>query len=1159
MLLRVSAIGILLITSVFFYASFSGAQSLPSAQFDLHVKQAEQAISVQKYNEALLPLNNALQINPNSVYAHLLLGSVYEDLGKLQDAVESFQQADRLLPQQPLIYESLGRVYLKLNNVDSALEFANKAQVLDSKKASIHILLGNCYSKKKLIPAAIDAYKKAESLEPKSIASCLLGDALASARIFNEAIGHLEQCVSYRPNLSYAYFTLGICYSQVGRFTDSVDAYKKAVHYDPSKWYYYSNLGLAYLLVKDHNSALAAFLKALELNPQNAETHYQIGQCYSLQKNREQALKHFEQAIALDNSKARYWFSLGLIFAESGETKKAISSFTKAVDLEPNDANGHYWLALQLEADNDMQNALEEFNKSVSINPNHPYANYKLALNSLIKGNFEEAFQRVQIPEREYSKLGNKSKIAECHFFMGSVLFQMGKDIHAIQKLESALDLYEKESDLSGQALALNEMGNIYNQLGDYSKALMYLQRAYGLYETNSDYDGMVRVLGTQALTSYARAMHTDEVYTETISIAKKALKIGREQQLNFIDSLLPSISALGAAYWQNDDKSQVIELINETEPFKNKFQMPLSRFAFDVMIGKGYEQLDQLDLAELHLGRAVKALSEGNVKTLSAFIHAAYARLKEKTGELEEAHRLYDLAIKEHERFRGNTQTLSFKMAAGERMLTTYNEAIGFLINKKDYAGAFNLAERSKARSFLDLMGTKLASSESADNKLIEEERRLQFAMSKLEEQLAQASSAQSGQESPKVNTIKIELDNNRVLYNQLIERIKKERPELSSLLTVNPSNFREIQSLLDDDTTILEYYITEKRTFLWVVSKQNLSLVEIAIKQKDLKQKVNSFRDSISSLSNDYKHQAIDLYDLLIRPALSHIKNKRLAIVPHSVLHYLPFQALIDSNNTNSQDDLFLIQQYDVYYLPSASLMKFTTSKRKQNKDSILAFGNPDTAGNNIDLIYAAKEVESIKKIYPDALVFVGAEASKKNMKQFANQFSIVHFASHAELNSQSPMLSSLKLSSEKDGEGDLQLHEVFHLNLSQTSLVVLSACETGLGKLTTGDEVNGLSRGFIYAGSPSVIASLWKVSDESTATLMSYFYSNLQSSDKAKSLRIAQIELISGKAGKKIVRDANEVLSRGSKARKSKSFAVNGSHPFFWAPFVLIGDWQ
>ncbi|NMC63966.1 MAG: CHAT domain-containing protein [SAR324 cluster bacterium] len=806
-----------------------------------------------------------------------------------------------------------------------------------------------------------------------------------------------------------------------------------------------------------------------------------------------------------------------------------------------------------------MQGAIDEFSKSVSIDPNHPYSNHKLALNSLFKGNFEEAFQRIQIAEREYNKLGNRAKLAECHLFMGSVLLQMGKDIHAIQKLESALDLYEKEHDLRGQTNALSQMGSVYYQVGNYDKALTYLQKAYDIFESNKDFDGMVHVLGVQALTSYAKAMHSDETYTATISIAQKALKIGREQHLNLFDNLLMSISALGAAYWQNDDKTQLKELISEAEQLKDKFQMPMSRFTFDIMIGKGYERLDQLDLAELHLGRAMKALSEGNVKTLSAFINASCARLKEKQGELEEAHRLYDLAIKEHERFRGDTQTLSFKMAAGERMLSTYNEAIEFLIDTKDYAGAFNLAERSKARSFLDLIGTKLESSESAANRLIEEERKLQFAMSKLEEQLAQASSAQSGQESPKVKKIKTELDNNRALYTQLIERIKKERPELSSLLTVNPSNISEIQSLLDDDTTILEYYITEKRTFLWVVSKKILSLIEIPIKQKVLKQKVNSFRDSISSLSNDYKHQAIDLYDLLIRPALSHITNKRLAIVPHSVLHYLPFQALIDSNKTNSQDDLFLIQQYDVFYLPSASLVKFTISKRKQKTDSVLAFGNPDTEGKSIDLIYAAKEVESIKKIYPDALVFFGAEASKKKLKQFANQFSIVHFASHAELNSQSPMLSSLKLSSEKDGEGDLQLHEVFHLNLSQTSLVVLSACETGLGKLTTGDEVNSLSRGFIYAGSPSVIASLWKVSDESTATLMSHFYSNLQSSDKAKSLRIAQIELISGETGKGIVRDANEVLSRGHKIKKTQSFTVNGTHPFFWAPFVLIGDWQ
>ena len=277
----------------------------------------------------------------------------------------------------------------------------------------------------------------------------------------------------------------------------------------------------------------------------------------------------------------------------------------------------------------------------------------------------------------------------------------------------------------------------------------------------------------------------------------------------------------------------------------------------------------------------------------------------------------------------------------------------------------------------------------------------------------------------------------------------------------------------------------------------------------------KVDAYREKIAKKYPDYKKEAEELYDLLIRPTKPYIKTKRIGIVPHSVLHYLPFQALIDKDNGTN----FLIEEYEIFYTPSASVLKFVYEKRKKVTGKILAFGNPDLGNKKYDLPYAEEEVEKIKEIYPDTDIYMKSKATKEKLKKLSGDYNIIHFASHGELNSENPLFSSIRLAKDKDEDGRLEVHEIFNLNLKNTSLVTLSACETGLGKLTQGDELIGMTRGFIYAGTPSIVASLWSVNDRSTSELMGMFYKNLKNHSKAEALRMAQIEMIRGERLEKV----------------------------------------
>ena len=176
------------------------------------------------------------------------------------------------------------------------------------------------------------------------------------------------------------------------------------------------------------------------------------------------------------------------------------------------------------------------------------------------------------------------------------------------------------------------------------------------------------------------------------------------------------------------------------------------------------------------------------------------------------------------------------------------------------------------------------------------------------------------------------------------------------------------------------------------------------------------------------------------------------------------------------------------------------------------MLAFGNPDLGDPEKNLEFAELEAKEVKAAYPESSVYIRKEATEEKSKTLSANHDILHFATHAKLNEDDPLSSAVLLAREGKEDGRLEVREIFGMDL-KANLVVLSGCETGLGKLSTGDELVGLTRAFIYAGTPSVVASLWSVDDSSTAHLMASFYRNLKTMSKVEALRQAQLELIRG----------------------------------------------
>jgi CHAT domain-containing protein len=260
--------------------------------------------------------------------------------------------------------------------------------------------------------------------------------------------------------------------------------------------------------------------------------------------------------------------------------------------------------------------------------------------------------------------------------------------------------------------------------------------------------------------------------------------------------------------------------------------------------------------------------------------------------------------------------------------------------------------------------------------------------------------------------------------------------------------------------------------------------------------------------------------LHQRLFKPLEAALQNQDLVIVSHGILHYIPFNALHDGKQ-------YLIDRYRIRLMPSASAMKYLGEKKEQGKGGILALGNPDLGNPAHDLVFAQKEAIEVAKIWQNSKVFVRKQATEDVVRRYGGEYQYIHFATHGQFSPDNPLQSALLLSPDARSNGMLTVDKLYSMRLD-TRLVTLSACETGLSKVANGDDLVGLTRGFLYAGAGSIVASLWKVDDLATSQLMIRFYREMRQTDKLSALRKAQLET----------------------RRKYP-------HPFYWSSFQLTGS--
>jgi len=302
----------------------------------------------------------------------------------------------------------------------------------------------------------------------------------------------------------------------------------------------------------------------------------------------------------------------------------------------------------------------------------------------------------------------------------------------------------------------------------------------------------------------------------------------------------------------------------------------------------------------------------------------------------------------------------------------------------------------------------------------------------------------------------------------------------------------------------------------FALVVQRNGIAAQKIDT--TDLERDIRRLRASISKRL-DVQPLLNALYLRLIAPVASRIRTPRLTIVAHGALHYLPFAALMDG-------DQYLVDRYAIRMLPSASVLQFLRPHRPNEAGQSLVLGNPDLHNPDMDLPGAQTEAQTVAGLLSTPNLLLRDRATKEAFTRLAPAAKYVHVASHGEFDDRHPLASALLLSAPQGQDNRLTVSDMYELGLD-AELVTLSACETGLGAVGSGDDVVGLTRGLLYAGASSVVTSLWKVDDESTGQLMAQMYRNLAKKAPDESLRGAQLDT-------------------------RKKFP----HPYYWAAFYLTG---
>ncbi len=1125
--------GLIFLYTIFGYSQ-KATDTIAAAQY---FTKADSLLTQTRYTQSVVFFKKAIPIYQkakawervarcyNKIAESYVLDSKYgESLKNANKALEiSTTYLSRNKREKAYTYYNLGKYHaLKHSDYKTALDFFQKTlQIRLAILPKNHPLIANTYSNLTWIYQLMREYDKAMQYEQKALDLRI--------KVFGENHFDVADSYNYLGVISYKKrdYDQSIFYYQKALFITENNAQPNVVLISQ----FYFNIGLVYDRKEEYDKALDYFNKALLI--------------------REKTYKKNHEKTAMCNR------LIGRTYRKKGEYDKALPYLKK-----------YLFVMIHLYGE-----------KNLTIIP---------ALNLIgvcykNKGEYDKALTYYNKAAAIGANLSEQNKLMDNSVYnnIGVVYKYKGEYDRALKYYKKGLyyNIQRYGEDYISTALNYNNIGNIYRLKGDYKQSLGYYKKALGIRTRLFDQNNSTIA---ETYNDIGALYHAKKQYDSAIYYYNKSLKIRIYVFKEKHPDVASSYESLANTYFEKEDH------ITAKENYQKALEIRRSIFGeYNPKVALTYTHIANFYVAQKNVTKGLehyqKAIQSNYIPKHNTIITnklnieqyrdpnillttlkdqtAAYIYRYEKNKQVEDlkkANSIYQKADTVINYIRQTYTNYQDKVAFAQKAKKVYQGAIkGQLLQyalqkePKYLEQAFYFAEKSKANTLQEILtesNAKKFTGLPTDLAALEKQLRIDrsFYQSKITEERTGIKI-----DSSKITTYENQLFAIARQQDSIVEVLEKKYPKYYQLKHQKNSNsIGDIQRNLGEHTSLLEFFTTDSTTYVFTISKNKNTVHEL--KTPHLTTAIEKLREAIIGQQiSEYKKTAHTLYTQLIAPVADQCIGNQLLIIPDGPLWHLNFELLLTKNDASNDPAKlsYLLRDFAISYANSANVLfsrdnKNISSKKKQE---CLAFSFSDsvqtTKTNTMrlaalrdageDLPGTRKEIKAISSII-DGQYYFGAEAVEKNFKKNANAYSILHLALHGEVDNERPENSKLYFTKSTDTIEDNMLysHELFALDIP-AELTVLSACNTGTGKIAKGEGIMSLGTAFQYAGTKSLVLTSWEVSDQTTPEIMQHFYTNLKAGmNKAKALQQAKLQFLA---------TAN----------------IHRTQPFYWAGFYLVGD--
>jgi CHAT domain-containing protein len=830
------------------------------------------------------------------------------------------------------------------------------------------------------------------------------------------------------------------------------------------------------------------------------------------------------------------------------------------------------------------------------------------SLQSLIYlGRYPEAIDHAQRARRIFERLGDRLRLARLDANMGNILYRQDRFEEALELYLRAYHTFLEIGEPQDVAISLKNTANCQISLNEFRSALTAHEeaRAYcvrhqmpllvAVADYNIAYLYYLRGEYTRSIELYRAAredcralgdayrealcdLDQSEMYLE-LNLSEEGAHLAGRARKAFLELGMGYEAAkaqtnLAISLTHHGDTAVALQLFHAARQLFDRennrawiatidlyqallyrqdgrlddalrlCQSALDFFAPSPLLAKSV--LCQLLLARIHLDRgqsllarqvcmaALDRLQDAESPALSYQAWYVLGVIEEALGAPEAAYRAYLEAHHHLENLRSHLRAEEMKIAFLKDKLEIYEALVRMCLGREhtpaNLETAFAYVEQAKSRSLADLIAFRsqeLPASRKTERALVDQVNTLRGELNWYSRTIQLQEGRAANLMAPQLVKLRRAARDCEQRLVESLSNLRVEDAEYSNLQTAGSVPIETIRASLPDGAMLLQYYRVGDTFLACLLSRDSVRIVP-AGSASNLRRVLQLLRFQLSKFRLGpgyvklFHHQLLDatnahlhqFHQQLIAPIADHLKDVgHLIVAPHDFLHYLPFHALPDARGG------ILGQRFTISYTPSASVYYLCSTKPPGPSGGSLVLGIPDPAAPEIE-----DEVRAVAGVLPASEVFLGSAATARVLREKGAESRFVHVATHGRFRQDNPMFSSISL-----GDSHLNLFDLYQLNLP-CELVTLSGCGTGLNMVVGGDELLGLVRGLLYAGAQGVLVTLWDVNDRSTAEFMKLFYQALKANkNKAQAVQEAMAEI-------------------------RRHYA----HPYYWAPFVLVGKY-